>query len=419
VLDRISTLLKEKMGLDAASIGDASVERAARARLAATGLQDLSAYWEMVSASDTELQELIEAVVVPETWFFRDAEAFAALVRAVREDWLQQHAAGATLRILSIPCSTGEEPYTIAMALLDAGIPPQRFSIDAVDISLRAIARAERGIYGKNSFRGKDLGFRERYFTADGAAYRVNDAVRQQVRFRHGNLLASGWLPGSHAYEAIFCRNVLIYFDRPTQDRAVAVLSRLMTPSGRLFVGPSESGLLLDHGFASAQMPRAFAFRKGAKPPPVVTAPLPTAHRPSRGTPPAAPHSRPAPRPAPRPAAAAPQEPANASAHWIEEAQRLANAGELIKAMQFCEQHLRHHPASADAFYLIGLLHDAASHVRKAAEYYRKALYLDPKHHEALVHLAVVLEKDGDAQGAKRLFERAQRSHVQTGSTRQ
>src|SRR6266436_4011826 len=255
------------MGLDAESIGVACVERAVRERLAARGLQDVQVYWEQLVTIEQELQDLIEAIVIPETWFFRDPEAFAALARAVREEWLSKHAAG-TLRILSLPCSTGEEPFSMAMALLDGGLPPSRFHIDAIDISTRAIAWAEQGVYGKNSFRAKDLSFRDRYFEAAERGYRLSDGVRQQVHFRHGNLLSAGWLHGAHGYDVIFCRNVLIYFDRVTQRRAIEVLGRLLTASGLLFVGPSETGLLLDQGFVSAGIPLAFAFRQPGSPEP-------------------------------------------------------------------------------------------------------------------------------------------------------
>src|SRR6202035_3922684 len=89
----IAALLKEKMGLDAESIGVACVERAVRQRLAATGLEDVQVYWAGLSASEQELQELIEAIVIPETWFFRDPQAFTALVQVVREEWLPTHPA--------------------------------------------------------------------------------------------------------------------------------------------------------------------------------------------------------------------------------------------------------------------------------------------------------------------------------------
>ncbi len=409
VYARIAALLKEKMGLDAESIGVACVERAVRERLAARGLEDVQVYWEQLVTLEQELQELIEAIVIPETWFFRDPEAFAALARAVREEWLSKHAEG-TLRLLSLPCSTGEEPFSMAMALLDGGLPPSRFHIDAIDISTRAIAWALQGIYGKNSFRIKDLSFRDRYFEPAERGYRLSDGVRRQVHFRHGNLLSAGWLHGAHGYDAIFCRNVLIYFDRGTQRRAIEVLGRLLTPSGLLFVGPSETGLLLDHGFVSVGIPLAFAFRRAGSSgsrlrsrqrmaPPVIVAQA------VRGKP-AKPASRPTPQPKP---ALAEKAMAAATEHWIEQARHLANQGKLVEALTCCEQNLRCQPASAETYHLIGLLHDAAGRVREAAEHYRKALYLDPQHSEALVHLAVALQKEGDARGAERLFGRANR----------
>jgi chemotaxis protein methyltransferase WspC len=408
VYARIAALLKEKMGLDAESIGVACVERAVRQRLAARGLEDVQVYWEQLSAVEQELQELIEAIVIPETWFFRDPEAFTALVQVVREEWLAKHAEG-TLRILSLPCSTGEEPYSMAMALLDGGLPPSRFHIDAIDISTRAIALAELGVYGRNSFRVKDLGFRDRYFEPVERGYRLTDGVRRQVRFRHGNLLSDGWLLGAHGYDVIFCRNVLIYFDRATQRLAIDVLGRLLTASGLLFVGPSETALLLDHGFVSAGIPLAFGFRRAGSSAPQL--------RPKRRMPPEVAAANPLrTRQPPRPAMAKPQATSTsaektipATEHWIGQARQLANQGKLVEALKCCEQNLRSQAASAETFHLIGLLHDAAGRVREAAEHYRKALYLDPQHREALVHLAVTLQKSGDALGAQRLLERANR----------
>jgi chemotaxis protein methyltransferase WspC len=424
VFARIAALLKEKMGLDAESIGIASVERAVRARCTARGLEDAQIYWESLIGSEQELQELIEAVVIPETWFFRDPEAFAALAGMVGQEWLPKHAQG-TLRMLSLPCSTGEEPFSMAMALLDAGFPPQCFHIDAIDISRRVIAYAEHGIYGKNSFRAKDLGFRERYFEPLERGFRLSDGVRRQVHFRHGNLLASGWLQGAHGYNVIFCRNVLIYFDRPMQDRAIEVLATLLMPGGLLFVGPSETGLVLDHGFVSAGIPLSFAFRRAA-----VTVPQ---ARSARKTSTAAIRARPVAELTPRKSATAvpprPKPKAILEAttgkvcatpgQWMEEARQLANQGNLSEALKCCERNSRDQPASAEAFYLIGMLHDAAGQVGKAAEHYRKALYLDPQHHEALVHLAVALQKEGDARGAQRLFDRANRQSALEGKSRE
>ena len=402
-------LLKRTMGLDAALIGASVVERAVQQRLTACGLKDPGAYLERVRASAEELQELIEAVIVPETWFFRDREAFAALARLVYEEWLPAHAAG-VLCVLSLPCSTGEEPYSAAMALLDAGFPAERFRVDGLDISARALSAARRGAYGRNSFRGGELDFRERHFTPAGAGWQLGEAVRSQVQFQPGNALDACLLPGAEAYDVVFCRNLLIYFDRPTQDRAIATLTRLLAPKGWLFVGPSETGLLLSHAFVSAKVPLAFAFRHAAAAP--REPPLNGRAVPGRRAPP----PRPAPpiRPVPfssvvvRSTAVVAEPPAPLKLA-LDRAMQLADQGHLVEAARECEAHLRAHGPSAPAFYVMGLVRDASGSRAEAADFYRKTLYLEPSHQEALRQLAGLLEGQGDKAGAKVLSDRARR----------
>ena len=402
VAEKIETLLKQSMGLDAASIGSASIERAARVRSTACGTASLGDYWQRLTTSPVELQELIEAVVVPETWFFRDREAFVELARIACDAWLP-NAAGAR-RILSLPCSTGEEPYSIAMALLDAGYPNDGFAIDAIDISERSLAHARSAIYGRNSFRGTDLAFCERHFQRASHGHRLNDAVRRTVRFEQGNIQSDGFLARAEPYDAIFCRNLLIYFDEATQAKAIAVLQRLLSPAGVLFVGPAEAGLLLNHGFVSAKVPLAFAFRRAQPaPPPAVSAP------PRR---PNAVGVEPKVRSSPKPAqaidgATTAQSPASASA--IDQAFALADQGRLMEAAALCETHLREHGPTAQAYYLLGLIGSADGRVYAADRCYRKALFLDKNHRDALTHLALLLEQQGDMDEAKLLRARAQR----------
>jgi chemotaxis protein methyltransferase WspC len=405
-------LLKQTIGLDAASIGSSAVDRAVQERMTACRIASSAEYWEQVNGSADELQELVEAVVVPETWFFRDREAFPALTRVAFEEWLRVHPEG-TMRLASLPCSTGEEPFSMAMALLDAGFPAERFRVDAVDISQRALAVAQRGVYGRNSFRGGDLAFRDRHFEVAGRGWELRAPVRAQVRFDTGNVLNPDLLAGSGPYDVIFCRNVLIYFDRATQDRAVAVLAGLLSAKGFLFVGPSETGLMLAHNFDSARMPLAFAFRKpGAVPPPPPAVNPVTARRRPLAPPPvswAAAVARVAPR-ATVTASPVVTTPAPTVAASLDEIARLADEGHLAEAARRCEEHVRSQGPSARAFYLLGLVRDAAGQHVEAAQFYRKALYLQPDHHETLVHLAHLLEQQGDAAGAKVLHARAQRT---------
>jgi chemotaxis protein methyltransferase WspC len=398
-------LLKRTIGLEAASIGSATIARAVQARMSAGNLTDSQAYWEHIRSSPIELQALIEAVVIPETWFFRDREAFGAMVHVAEEEWLPDHAQG-VLRLLSLPCSTGEEPYSLAMALLDAGFPAERFRIDAVDISAHALAQAARGTYRKNSFRGNELGYRDRHFVPTAQGYHLADSVRRNVRFRHGNLFDVDLLLGAQIYDIIFCRNVLIYFDGDTQQRAIGLLRRLLTAKGCVFVAPSEASLLLGSDFVSVKVPLAFGFRKAAAAPRRATPPRPVKRRctaPRMG----ASALRLAPvsvdKPAPRPA-----HPTN-SPPSMEEIRRIADRGQLAEAALHCEKHLRDGGVSPEVLHLLGLIRDATGNRPEAAEYYRKTLYLDPNHQEALVHLALLLDKQGDTAGAKVLNDRADR----------
>lgn len=417
--------LKETMGLDASTIGPTIVDRALRERMAAVGSADLAGYWQALRASPLEQQELIEAVVVPETWFFRDREAFAALAQRFGPGGAGERAPE-RLRLLSLPCSTGEEPYTMAMAMLDAGLSGERLAIDAFDISERALAKARRAIYGNNSFRGSDLRYRERHFSPVPGGWQLGAAARQRVDFRQGNVLDIGFLPGEAVYDAVFCRNLLIYFDPPTQARTVAVLDRLLRPDGLMFVGPAETGLMLSLGFVSAQLPMAFAFRKpgatdaatagaAAAPAPARTA-KPATAKPATATPasgkragpPAAAGpatAAPRPRAAPRPTAAAPA----ADASPLQTAQRAADDGRFDEAIAICQAQLREHGPSVEPLYLLGLVYGAIGQATRAEDSFRKALYLDPAHEETLMHLALLLDAKGDAAGARVLRSRAQR----------
>jgi chemotaxis protein methyltransferase WspC len=325
------------------------------------------------------------------------------VVSIARERWLA-NPLQANLRLVSLPCSTGEEPYSMAMALIDAGFPIDRFSIDAVDISAKSLGHAAHGVYGKNSFRGADTSFRDRHFVQTPGGWSVNDAVRRTVRFRQGNLFDVESLLAADTYHAVFCRNVLIYFDPEAQGRAIALLARLLAKDGTLFVGPAETNLLLNRGFVSSKIPLAFAFRKGAvekpvvKPAPARAAPVVT---PRLVIPPVK-RTAPVAKPAPAKRIAA-------NGADIEDIRRLADQGRLDEAAARCAAYLKEAEPSPEAWHLYGLIRDAAGALGEAAGHYRKALYLDPQHQQSLIHLALLLERQGDKAGAKRINDRVLR----------
>ncbi|WLH86090.1 protein-glutamate O-methyltransferase CheR [Pseudomonas sp. FP2338] len=403
---RFFAFLKDRIGLDVASVGEAIIERAVRQRSQTVQAQTAQEYWQHLQSSHDEQQALIEAVIVPETWFFRYPESFVTLARLAKERLaaIKQMRA---LRILSLPCSTGEEPYSIAMALLDAGLAPHQFKVLGLDVSPLSVERAKRGVYGKNSFRGGDIEFRERHFSEQPDGFHIAERVREQVRLQVGNLLDPALLANEPSYDFVFCRNLLIYFDQPTQKQVFDVLKSLTHEDGVLFIGPAEGSLLGRHGMRSIGVPQSFAFSRHAEPvkPEPVFVPLPIPQRSAAPIPP---------KPRPFSTVSAQVVPIKAphsdAGDLLSRIATLANEGKSAEARAACEQYLSNHPPAAQVFYWLGLLSDVAGSALEAQSYYRKALYLEPQHPQALMHLAALLESQGDSAGARRLQARAARS---------
>ena len=390
----IEDVLRRTIGLDAESIGVRTLERAVAERMTACGLAE-DDYLRLLRESHEELQHLIESVVVKETWFFRDAVAFDVLLQFIRS----KRIGAKELHILSAPCSTGEEPYSIAMSLRDGGVDAARVTIDAVDVSSRALAQARKGCYGKNSFRTDDLSFRDRYFESTGDRFCVKDEIKSVVHFVRGNLLD---LPAHKQYDAIFCRNVLIYFDAATQQAVLSMLERLLADDGRLFVGPAETYLVSRGKFVSAGAKMSFGFQKAEAAPirvraPVIPRPLAPRQRGEGGRRPGEATRIETPIP-------------KSTAPDVTRARELADAGQLEEARSICDAHIAQFGPSAQTLYVLALVSDAKGESDRAESYYGRVLYLDPDHAEALSHLALLAEMRGDSAAAERYRRRARRA---------
>ncbi|MDE1166038.1 MAG: chemotaxis protein CheR [Pseudomonas sp.] len=413
---RFFRFLRDRIGLDVASVGAPLIERAVQQRSVAAKARGLDDYWLLLQGSAQEQQALIEAVIVPETWFLRYPETFVALARLAQAR-LAHLKMARPLRLLSLPCSTGEEPYSIAMSLLDAGIAPGLFKVDGVDVSPLSVGRAQRAIYGRNSFRGADTSFRERHFTAVDEGYLLGDRVRRQVHLQPGNVLDPALLAGEPPYDFVFCRNLLIYFDMATQQQVFEVLKGLTQEDGVLFIGPAEGSLLARMGMRPIGIAQSFAFVRHAEPEPAP----PVRVAPSRPLPEPPPRARSAPPPATIRAFTAKPAPPQAdtdAAGLLARIASLANEGSSSEAQAACERYLQRFEPHAQVYYWLGLLSDVAGNSQQAQEHYRKALYLQPQHPEALAHLAALLAARGDLAGARRLQERAARSDRTADSER-
>ncbi len=433
----VERMLAERIGLDPSSVGEALIARGVHARMAALGLRSKAEYDRALVERVDEVQALVEEVVVPESWFFRDDRPFEVLADFARAGWLLDPA-HPPLTALSIPCAGGEEPYSIAMTLLEAGLPAGRFRVDAVDVSARAVARAIAGVYSPNAFRGAGSPVRSGYFRERDGAFTVDPALRSVVRFHLGNLLDPALFADRPPFDVVFCRNLLIYLDGESKARAFATLSRLIADGGLLFLGHADR---LDAVEASPFEPTgdkgAFAFRKGEarakraetvskgrRPHPAILPPSPLAgegrgggshrHRPTASVVvgvATSPHPNPPPQGGREPEKKGPKAttPAESPSVILDRASDLADQGHYDEATALVEGVIRAGRVDAGAYFLLGLIAQSAGDRGRAEAHLAKAIYLDPQHDEALLALALLARRKGDIAGEAAFRKRAER----------
>lgn len=253
-------LLEERIGLDPESVGARHLASVIASRMRAGGVGDASAYADLARRDVEEFQQLVEEVTVTETCFFRDREPF----RLLREEAGRiTGRGGGSLRVLCAACATGEEAYSVSITCLEAGCLPGTYSVEGLDISRNALRFARAARYRSHSFRGHDSGYRDAYFDEDAGVYTPRACVLAPVRFREGNLVLPETLDGAGMYEAIFCRNLMIYLRQSVREDLLTRLDTHLAPGGVLFVGHAEMAGVHLPGYAPDPHPGAFAWRKG------------------------------------------------------------------------------------------------------------------------------------------------------------
>lgn len=401
-LAQVTQLLGRRIGLDPASLGPNALANLVAERARALGV-DREHYAGTLATRPEEFNLLVEKLVVPETWFFRGAGLFEELARIVAEERGQKPTATGDrpFRALSVPCASGEEPYSLAMALLDAGLGAERWTIDGIDLSPRLIAAAHRAVYREFSFRQTDPERRRRYFRDVPGGAELDAHVRRCVRFQVGNLVDPAFLAGeSGSFDLILCRNLLIYLTPEARRQALATLERLLVPGGLLAVGHAEPQVLAGRPFRAVGPTSCFLFRHD-------TAIVPTPRPPLLLLPPPRPRSEPAPRPTavpvrvPIPAPAPVPVVAAVPASSLERVRALADSGRLDEALSACRAYLKDAGPGADAFSLLGVILQARGDTDEAGDAFRKALYLAPQHREALTHAMLLAAERGDTTRAR------------------
>jgi chemotaxis protein methyltransferase WspC len=402
----IKTLLSQRIGIDATTVSSHHIERAVKHRLTACGSPDLITYLQLLQTSSPEFTELVEKIVVPETYFFRDSKSFTFLIDFIRTEWLSKPQKS-KFRLLSIPCSTGEEAYSLAIALMEAGLTTDRFQIDAIDISEQALAKARQGIYGKNSFRGTDFIDKSKYFYQTTAGSEIAASVRSTVNFSKSNILDKSAFDRSN-YDIIFCRNLLIYLNPAACKSVFDLIHQLLNPQGLLFVASAETAKVPKDRFTAIRQASTFAYQKNAAD--RLNQNIAPLERKLKFIIPASSQNMQPIDPVDRRANRATTNIKSTQVTTIDLnlaiARKLADEGELDAAIDYCQQYLKTDRANIEAYILLGMLYQGKNHNDLAERHFEKALYLNPSCQEALINLALLKEHKGDVIGAKIIKQR-------------
>jgi len=423
LLVALAALLKERVGLHIRQDSYSALALAVRARLEALapGVPDAAAYLSLLGSpgGDEELRRLLPLVTVGKTSFFRDErqfQALRALLPGLRE---RPRGGGSPLRVWSAGCATGEEPYSIAMTCAEAGFEPAELELLATDVNPEAVAAAARGLYEARRVREVPQPLLGRHFDREGDAWRVRASLRRYVTaIRPHNLVSTLFpAPGYGAWDVIFCRNVIIYFDTPTTQRVLEQLLQALVPGGYLFLGYSESLFRLFDGFELTEVAGAFLYRKPEAGSAAAPQPLPV-RRPTRPLPPSPPpvHHLVLPAPPPRaegtpppaaaPARAAPSPPL-APQEFLDGAVALFAEGRFGAARVLLERHLEEGGEDLSVRLTLANLYGVLRQPDKAAESYQAALALEPLSAEAHLFYGIHLLQAGQQEGAALELSRA------------
>lgn len=402
----ITGLLRDTAGLAFDESRRDSIAYSISERMRVTGAPDVASYLALLTAEidHNERQALLDEVTIPETHFFRNPPQIRALRMHVLPELLRQAKTTKRLRIWSAGCSTGEEPYTLAMLIREL-LPVSAgwdVRIIATDISTRALAAAREAHYGERAFVMTDPIDQQRFFylDADRGQYAVRDEVREMVEFRHHNLVTAAppFAPGE--VDVILCRNVTIYFDRTTTKNLMKRLHGCLRDGGYLFLGHAETLWQVSDAFSLVPLGDAFVYRRGAGTDKRAVLPdrrTENEPRPTRADRRRGPIDR---RGVPTAAPVPPADPMVA-------VRTAVATGNYVEAADLAAEVTTASPLRAEAHYLHGVALSNLGRDADALVVLRKAVYLDP--HDGFAHfmLGGALERCGEAVAAARSYRAA------------
>lgn len=251
---RLSTFIEGRFGIKLPGQKKTLLQARLRKRLKALSLPSYAEYIKYLFSKEgleTELEELIDVVSTNKTDFFREKRHFDLLKSEFLSEILKQKKSGQSLKVWSAGCSTGQEPWSLAMLLADvlANSWPPSFTIDATDVAHTVLETAANAVYSMDKLKDIPEAYRKAFLLksrdSSRKLFRIAPEIRKKVRFKSLNLM-DPFNQMENDYDLIFCRNTLIYFDRPVQKQIALKLISRLRPGGYLFIGHSESFINMD-----------------------------------------------------------------------------------------------------------------------------------------------------------------------------
>ncbi len=408
-------------------------------RAAAAGVDTLEEYYSLLTTESErkhELRNLLAHISVQETQFFRNLPQFDALRKYIIPEIVKRKArTHRNIRMWSAGCSTGQEPYSLAMSVRDVlpDIGSWNISITGTDLNEQALETAAAGWYPEKKLAGLDRSHIERYMHEEAGGFVVNDEVREMVDFRRLNLVTDPLpIEDVGTCDVIFCRNVIIYFTHETAKYVIEHFFDILNPGGYLFLGHSETLWKMSNKYSLVEIGDAFIYKKslprgingrrfipdrrmrrGPLPPGVLRD---RRKQPSRRSEADAGAVRTAgDRELQEKAVYAPAGRDDAESAAAEQPEPLMLAksqlelGEYGQAIETLSAALEEDATSAECNFLMGLAHEKEDEFEMAADYFRKTIYCDDRYSIAYFHLASILEKSGRLKDAIREYRNAAR----------
>ncbi len=233
------------------------VENRIKEHMDEIGINSFKEYLYRLKTDKSVMKELVSKVTVNETYFYREYYHLIALSRIVQTEFKTRK-----LRVLSIPCSSGEEPFTIAIVLAEVLGINSNFEVIGVDIDKNALKKANRAVYGRRSVSKLPGEYLQKYFDKTQEGWSVKPIIRKKVEFLEGNILDKFFLKRLGTFQIVFCKNLLIYFDENSRTKAINNLYDIIEDGGYLFLGHAESLSRTSSLFEPVKVEGSIVYRK-------------------------------------------------------------------------------------------------------------------------------------------------------------